>query len=301
MNIRRVTCALGLALATVAASPAVASADPPPVTPTYYLALGDSLSVGYQPLGHGQPAADTDRGYTDDLQNLLAPTNPGLQLVKLGCSGETTTTMLEGSSSAVLKDPSCAAYHSDGNSQVKAAVAFLKAHPGAVKYVTIDIGANDVDKCATAAGVDIPCAIQGIATIAQNLPNILTQLRAASGPNPIFVGMNYYNPLLASYLTGPKGVFLAAVSSLADFIVNTIEENAYHAADARVADVSGAFQSYDFLAPPKDLPGVGPVPVPVYNICTLTWMCTDQNIHANDAGYQLIANTFFAVLPKPTV
>ncbi len=157
MNLRRVACAVGLAVATVASTHAVAAADP---APTYYLALGDSLSVGYQPAhidadGNQVPAGDTKDGYADQLYPTLHAKDPNLQLMKLGCSGETTTTMLNGS--ATLKGPNCDNYKG-GNSQVKAAEAFLAAHPGQVKYVTNDIGANDVQRCATAAGIDIACA-----------------------------------------------------------------------------------------------------------------------------------------------
>jgi lysophospholipase L1-like esterase len=48
---------------------------------TYYLALGDSLAVGYQPTNGGGP---TDMGYADDLSKRM----PGLSLTKLGCPGE---------------------------------------------------------------------------------------------------------------------------------------------------------------------------------------------------------------------
>ncbi|MDQ2722761.1 MAG: SGNH/GDSL hydrolase family protein [Actinomycetota bacterium] len=300
MNLRRVACAMGLAVATIAATPAVASAGTTPADATtdYYVALGDSLSVGYQPIGPDHAGVETDMGYTDDLYTQLKARDANLVLVKLGCSGETTTSMLHGHTGSTLG--ACKNYQGD-YSQVDAAVAFLNAHPGHVKYVTNDIGANDVDRCATAAGIDVACAVQGIATLSANLPQILGRLKAASGPAPITTGMNYYNPLLASYLTGSKGMFLAAVSSLADFIVNTIEENEYRAFGWGVADVSGAFQSYDYFTQKTLPPPVGTVPLNVYNICTLTWMCTLQNIHANNAGYQVIANAFAAVLPKVTV
>ena len=54
----------------------------------YYLALGDSLAVGIQPDASGlyKPTA---QGYADDLHALYRARLPGLQLVKLGCSGET--------------------------------------------------------------------------------------------------------------------------------------------------------------------------------------------------------------------
>ena len=43
------------------------------------------------------------------------------------------------------------------------------------------------------------------------------------------------------------------------------------------------------------------VPVNVNNICDFTYMCAPDprgpDIHANDAGYSLIADTFEATLP----
>src|SRR5262245_2288151 len=60
----------------------------------YYVALGDSLAAGVQPdaTGRSQP---TDRGYVDDLYAQLSAADPKLDLVKLGCPGETTTSMIE--------------------------------------------------------------------------------------------------------------------------------------------------------------------------------------------------------------
>jgi lysophospholipase L1-like esterase len=68
-----------------------------------------------------------------------------------------------------------------------------------------------------------------------------------------------------------------------------------------VADVGAAFAITDFTAANmKILPGDGLVPLSVYNTCTLTWNCTPAplgpNIHPNNTGYELIANTFAAVL-----
>ena len=186
--------------------------------------------------------------------------------------------------------------YTGNSSQVDAAVAFLQAHRGHVKYVTNDIGANDVEKCATSAGIDVACAVQGIASISTNLPQILGRLKLAGGPEPIYTGMSYYNPLLAAWLSPDNGKVLAALTSLADYIVNTIEQNEYHAFGWGVADVSGAFKSYDYFTQIKS--PLGTVPLNVYNICALTWMCLLQNIHANNAGYLVIANAFAAVLPK---
>ena len=75
------------------ATPAGSHAAAPPAT--YYLALGDSLSQGVQPDAAGT-SVETGQGYADQLYAMLRPSQPTLQLVKLGCPGETTATMIHG-------------------------------------------------------------------------------------------------------------------------------------------------------------------------------------------------------------
>jgi hypothetical protein len=65
-------------------------------SPSYYLSLGDSLSRGVQPDPAGA-SLPTQQGYPDQLYAALHLGHPGLRLVKLGCSGETTHTMIEAS------------------------------------------------------------------------------------------------------------------------------------------------------------------------------------------------------------
>src|SRR6266516_4158520 len=62
---------------------------------TYYLALGDSLAQGVQPNAAGVSVTTPD-GYADQVYAALHPSRPGLKLVKLGCPGETTTSMMNG-------------------------------------------------------------------------------------------------------------------------------------------------------------------------------------------------------------
>src|ERR1700678_1418250 len=71
-------------------------APPKPKPPvSYYVALGDSLSLGVQPNADGV-TVPTEQGYPDQLYATLHRNRPGLRLVHLGCSGETTKTMLNG-------------------------------------------------------------------------------------------------------------------------------------------------------------------------------------------------------------
>jgi lysophospholipase L1-like esterase len=132
---------------------------------TYYVAVGDSLSVGAQP-GKGP----TNEGYTDNLYAALKARHPGLRLVKLGCGGETTSTMMNGGICTYRE-----------GSQLKAAEAFLKQHQGRVRYVTLDIGANDT---ACFLDGDVACGLKGIGTIITNLPQITARLRLAGGNGP---------------------------------------------------------------------------------------------------------------------
>src|ERR1700722_5194305 len=66
-----------------------------PSAPRYYLSLGDSLSQGVQPTPLGQ-SDPTGNGYPDRSFSVLRGRQPGWQLEKLGCSGETTQTMIHG-------------------------------------------------------------------------------------------------------------------------------------------------------------------------------------------------------------
>jgi lysophospholipase L1-like esterase len=265
---------------TVLAGPA--TADDPVTTeaaPHYYVALGDSLSRGYMP-GPG----DTDQGYPDLVYQQLVARDPSLQLVKLGCSGETTQTMIDGGR--------CTDRYPTGTSQLAVAEQFLRDHPGAVTYLTLDIGANDVTACAAGGSIDAACLAQGTATIARNLNTILSGLKAASGSvRPVSVGMAYYDPFLQEWLGGLQGqlVSLASVTALAG--INTAEGVLYASYGFRVADGFTAFHTADFLTR-RTVPGYGTLPTAVAYICQYTYMCSQQNIHPTVAGYQLLADAF---------
>jgi hypothetical protein len=99
---------VGLAVsAALAAAPRVAAAPAAGAATSsgacYYLSLGDSLAQGHQPIGGpwsplGFPGYN--QGYADQLLKLVHDRYEQLRLVKLGCGGETTTTMIVGSPGA---------------------------------------------------------------------------------------------------------------------------------------------------------------------------------------------------------
>jgi lysophospholipase L1-like esterase len=287
---RRILVAVTAAalLACLAPLSAVAATRPANNGREYYLALGDSLAQGAQPNASGV-TVPTDQGYANDLYAQEQSRFKHLRLVDLGCLGETTTTMISGGICSYPK-----------GSQLSQAVAFLHAHKGKVAFVTIDIGANDVDGCVTGTTVNSVCLGQGVMDIEKNLPMIAAALRKAAAPNVPIIGMTYYDPFLAAWFEGPSGQTLAAVSqALARALINKDIANAYRSANVEVANVAGAFQTYVPLSKTTTFHGQQ-VPLAVVQICNLTWMCAPPpqgpNVHANAAGYSKIAEAFAKLL-----
>jgi lysophospholipase L1-like esterase len=165
------------------------------------VSLGDSFSVGTQPIGE-PPLFETDQGYADQLYALLQPADPMLKLVKLGCGGESTRSMRFGSvdpsEGSSCGPPDFYLHRYPHKTQLAEAVSFLHAHRNHLALVTIDIGGNDV----IGGG--------GVAQIQTNLPVILSDLREAAGPGVPIVGMTYYDPLLPSVWFGGYGVIAHA-------------------------------------------------------------------------------------------
>jgi lysophospholipase L1-like esterase len=283
----RVLTALALAAGLAAAVAGCAgSSSParhrPPVS--YYLSLGDSLAQGVQPDASGR-GVETRRGYADQLAAALRRDHPGLRLVKLGCPGETTATMIKG---GICRYP--------GGSQLAAVRSFLRAHRARVSLITIDIGANDADGCVTRITLAniASCLSKSIPQVTTNLTRILTSLRQAY-PKGRIIAMSYYLPALAQWRNGLVGQAVARVSEMAIAGYTVLVNHVYQAYGVRVADVFGAFHTSDF-APQVTVPGFGQLPRNVAAICQWTWECAapprGPNVHANQVGYQVIANAF---------
>lgn len=239
----------------------------------YYLALGDSISYGYQ------PDLNFTAGFADDVFHDLQHANVSA-VVNYACGGETTTTMIQGHCvGRILKhDPYFGA-------QLAAALNFLHSHAGEVNPITLDIGANDVlqdwdvSTCSPA-----PAAQADLATLDANLTQtILPQLvAAASLPAGLRMGglvlLNYYNPY-------------AKVCPSSTAFVHQL--NSHLAADAMqfrvpLVDVYTAFGGDAHQAD---------------TICQYTWICNPQynDLHPTTAGYRVIAATVEQALGIPGI
>ena len=115
----------------------------------YYLSLGDSYSVGYQP-GIGATA-----GYTAYVAKKVK-----MQLENFGCGGATTTSILDvvGCTSPYGPPAATDAVAYPTETQEQAALDFIAANPGHVGLITVSIGGNDVTACASAAN-PISCIV----------------------------------------------------------------------------------------------------------------------------------------------
>lgn len=302
---RRIT-ALGAAalLVIVVLLAIVLSSARTPAT-RYYVALGDSLSVGIQPDSSGM-GVRTGAGYVDDIYAHYARQIAHLKLVEMGCPGDDTANVLTGQGNAAA----ATLYHCDrsGGSQLRAAVAFIRAHRSQVRLVSIDIGANDVNDCLNATvlskglGPTVSCVNRGEQSVAANTPKILGALRAAAAPGTGLVGGTLYDPFLAGLLSGNKTLRAIARQTLV-MITRLNSEIAY--ADAasgfRTADVAGMFDTYDTRAVQVAALG-GRQPRNVAVLCRATWICArpprGPNVHPNSVGYRLIARAYEAALGR---
>ncbi len=293
------TAAAALALTAAAAVPAAAAQRPATGhSAAYYLALGDSLSVGIQPNAKGADQL-TNQGYANQLYRVLRRADSELQLVKLGCPGETSGTLNKGGICGYKGDERTSLNGHTG-SQLAAALAFLSAHKGHVPLITIDIGANDLNPCIALGVISkiVTCLTPVFAALEKNLAATLAPLRAAD-PHATIVGMLYYDPELADWLTGKSGQEFAQASIVLAGQFNQLLGGVYKKAGAAVADVSTSFDTTD-MTDIVNVPGIGKLPKDVALICRWTWECAPKpvgpNEHANAMGYGVIAGTFLATL-----
>ena len=270
-----------VALLLLASVGPAAAADPvlePTAEPTWYLALGDSLAAGYQPVGDPGDDHMTRAGYPDQLWLLARRQYPDLQLLNLACPGEDSATIR-------LDNGRCAYPR---GSQLDEALAFIAEHRDRLAFITIDIGFNDFE-CSD----DVLCVFTGIRNIEQRLPSILADLRAAAPDTPI-VGMNIYDPFLTFWLDEQTRV-LAGQSVVAIQMVNEALDEVYGAAGIPVADIEAAFAIDDWqtLVP---MAGYGEVPRNLALLCERTWQCHPPPLgpdrHPHVLGFRVMAEAF---------
>lgn len=244
---------------------------------TYYVAVGASESIGYQPTPAAPRGAPTREGYANDLVTMERPRWAGLHLVQYGCAGITAEGALDGHERC----------HYPAGSEIATAVRFVDAHRARTVLITVDLGFNDIWPCLIHHTVDGLCVNSALDVVGRVLPRIVTELHRAARPGALIVGLQHPDPYLGDYLRGGGNRAFARSSISVFHRFNAELATVYSDNGALVADVPAAYRTADVA--PAYLAGHGSVPTSVAQVCTLTWMCTLHNVHPNAAGYQTIA------------
>jgi lysophospholipase L1-like esterase len=250
--------------------------------PTYYVSVGDSYSVGYQP---GIGATTGYAGYVTKKTHLT--------LANFGCGGATTTSIIDTVGCPDVLPHTAGGHLYPTMTQAAAADAFLSAHRGHIGLITVSIGGNDVTACAAQAN-PIPCVGTAVTSIDQNVATLAAGLRTAAGPKVPIIGLTYPDVILGSYVYPAQPATAARMALAAQSVVafktliNPALAKAYAAAGGVFVDVTAATGAYTPLTTTVTVAPYGTIPRAVAQVCTLTWFCAVGNIHATTTGYALI-------------
>jgi lysophospholipase L1-like esterase len=169
-----------------------ASADATAAAPPSYLALGDSVAFGFDPLVDTAHTAEF-AGYPEVLA-----ARRDVEVANASCPGEATGGFISPSGADNHCRENKAAYPlhvAYAGTQLEFALAYLADHPQTA-LVTIDLGGNDVSRLNDICGGDVGCLLEGFGPMlldyADNLDTIFAALRDAhDGP---LVALTIYNP-----------------------------------------------------------------------------------------------------------
>jgi lysophospholipase L1-like esterase len=269
-----------LAATGLIALPGVARAGT--AQPTYYVSVGDSYSVGYQP---GVGATTGYAGYVAKKTHLT--------LANFGCGGATTTSIIDTVGCPDVLPHTAGVHLYPTTPQAAAAEAFISAHRGHIGLITVSIGGNDVTACAAQAS-PIPCVATAVAGIGPHVITLASGLRAAAGPKVPIIGLTYPDMFLGAYVypSQPATASRLALASLSvvafKSLINPILAKAYAAAGGSFVDVTAATGAYTPLTKTVTVAPYGTIPEAVARVCTLTWYCAVGIIHATSTGYAFI-------------
>jgi lysophospholipase L1-like esterase len=279
VRVAAVGSVLACVLALVSVVPASATSTSNS-NPNNYLALGDSVPFGYNPL-LVKPGVDPSVfvGYPQLAANLF---RPKLKVFNASCPGETSGSLID----VRAPDNGCQSYRqyigalhvSYQGSQLQYAERYVAAN-SRTKFVSLMIGANDLlllqDSCAKAVDVN-KCIFDGLpgllGALQTNLTTIYTGLRTA-GYRGDFIAVTYYSTNYADpVITGAVGA------------VDGVLAGVTKAFGGKVADGFGTFEA-------ATAPSGGDTCAAGLLIRLTTSTC---NIHPSPAGAALLASALYA-------
>jgi lysophospholipase L1-like esterase len=275
-RINTVACvAMLVAAVAITVSPAVGQVEQFNPPKQYYLALGDSISYGFQrsKFDAGLPPSAFDTGYVDVFAARLRQIRPGLTVVNYGCPGESTRTFTTTRCATLPIEQLHDAY---AGPQLEAAVTFLRAHPGQVSPITLTLWSNDVRIFVEECQGDLACVQSGAFAFIRDFSSRLARILAA---------LRDEAPDAEIIITGSWDTFVDLLE-FADPLFQLL--NASMAQDAAAERVRFA-DPFPIFNPQGDLARE------IQTICTLTLLCTENDSHPSDAGYRALGDLVFDV------
>ena len=278
-------------------------------SPPFYLSLGDSYSVGYQPNANGI-GGNATAGYTAYVAKKVK-----MQLENFGCGGATTTSILTALGCTQSGFGPVAAFDAVPYSTITQAAAALQfintpANAGRVGLVTVSIGGNDVTSCANAGTTAqiLGCIQTADSSITANVGSLVASLHAAltaaGDTTARVIGITYPDVILGDWVfpAGSPNQTLAGLSVTAfDALINPTLSAAYGATNfvniTQTPYKTATLGDDTPLATTVKSKTYGMIPASVNEICQLTYFCALGNIHANDKGYKFIGQQIVAHLP----
>lgn len=272
-----------MVLLSLLSVPAAATARQKP----FYVNVGDSYAVGYQPgRATGGEGGATTEGYAERVAATLAASGYPVRLRNFGCVGTSTGTMLSGNGCPTGIRAARHAVPYDG-SQADAVIRFLQRHRGQTYVITVTLGRNDIRRCLSAGSVS--CVRSATPVLVANLKVLLERLREAAGPGVRIIGLTYPNVDLGAWRRGTARSRRHARRAQVAFedVLNPALKRRYKAVGGTFLDVTEATGGY------------APLPTSVQMVCQWTWYCRYNDVHASPAGYALIAELVTASLARP--
>lgn len=255
-----------------------------------YLALGDSLPFGYNPLVQPPDLSDYF-GYPSFIAAFSEQ-----NLTNASCPFETTGTFLAGGTTADglfgcpvwrvssrLENPLFVSY---AGAQVDFATSFLRSHQN-TRLVTIQLGGNDLGDLAISCKGDPICEAGGLVNtlgqVAGNLGAAVARIRGAGYSGPVIL-VNYYafNYTIVQQ-TAAFGALAATIAAVAAASPNV-----------KVAD---AFKAFALVSAPfkGDTCAAG-LRIKLNSVNPQTGDTCD--VHPTFAGQAVLAGSVFAALAK---
>jgi lysophospholipase L1-like esterase len=284
---RRISLAVGL-LAVVAAflfllTRVLAQSTSAPA-PSYYVALGDSNAHGHtadtvadDPQCHSPKAP----GYVCVVYRYLEKKYPGVKVRNFSRSGADSCELAGAGHGCQDTTPRV--------SQLVPATAFLKAHQGHIRLVTIDIGGNDVLEVALQGLSNLPATEAKLpaiyTTFRSNLDVIFQELRAAA-PHARIVASTQWNPLGGLGSPPLPAGFSAAAQAALDDINGTVQSEAPKY-NIKVADAAKVMNAY---------PGGGVQ----LSYVIQTALTGTPDIHPTPKGHRIWGNTILKTVFGPS-